>query len=80
MGLVKTRRLAYPPLAGADDPWGSRQAERCECRAMQKQQRAKARMIGTANYRTELCQTAERDCAKLPNGFTPNYRMAIARC
>ena len=42
MGLVKTRRLAYPPLAGADDPWGSRQAERCECRAMQKQQRAKA--------------------------------------
>ena len=36
MGLVKTRRLAYPPLAGADDPWGSRQAERCECRAMQK--------------------------------------------
>ena len=40
MGLVKTRRLAYPPLAGADDPWGSRQAERCECRAMQKQQRA----------------------------------------
>ena len=39
MGLVKTRRLAYPPLAGADDPWGSRQAERCECRAMQKQQR-----------------------------------------
>ncbi len=42
MGLVKTRRLAYPPLAGADDPWGSRQAERSECRAMQKQQRAKA--------------------------------------
>ena len=41
MGLVKTRRLKYPPLAGADDPWGSRQAERCECRAMQKQQRAK---------------------------------------
>ena len=40
MGLVKTRRLKYPPLAGADDPWGSRQAERCECRAMQKQQRA----------------------------------------
>ncbi len=36
MGLVKTRRLAHPPLAGADDPWGSRQAERCECRAMQK--------------------------------------------
>ena len=44
MGLVKTRRLEYPPLAGADDPWGSRQAERCECRAMQKQQRAKAGM------------------------------------
>ena len=44
MGLVKTRRLKYPPLAGADDPWGSRQAERCECRAMQKQQRAKAGM------------------------------------
>ena len=44
MGLLKTRRLAYPPLAGADDPWGSRQAERCECRAMQKQQRAKAGM------------------------------------
>jgi hypothetical protein len=44
MGLVKTRRLAYPPLAGADDSWGSRQAERCECRAMQKQQRAKAGM------------------------------------
>ena len=59
MGLVKTRRLAYPHpalsslrdslrsgdiLAGADDPWGSRQAERCECRAMQKQQRAKAAM------------------------------------
>ena len=39
MGLVKTRRLAYSPLAGADDPWGSRQAERCECRAMRKQQR-----------------------------------------
>ena len=30
MGLVKTRRLAYSPLAGADDPWGSRQAERCD--------------------------------------------------
>ena len=45
MGLVKTRRQAYPPLAGADDQWGSRQAERCECRAMQKQQRAKAGMM-----------------------------------
>ena len=44
VGLVKTRRLKYPPLAGADNPWGSRQAERCECRAMQKQQRAKAGM------------------------------------
>ena len=69
MGLVKTRRLAYPHpalsslrdslrsgdiLAGADDPWGSRQAERSECRAMhppslklrrtRKQQRAKAAM------------------------------------
>lgn len=44
MGLVKTRRLKYPPLAGADDPWGSRQAKRCECRAMQKQQRAKVGM------------------------------------
>ena len=44
VGVVKTRRLKYPPLAGADDPWGSRQAERCECRAMQKQQRTKAGM------------------------------------
>ena len=41
MGLVKTRRLAYPPLAGVHDPWGSEHAERSECRAMQKQQRAK---------------------------------------
>ena len=40
MGLVKTRRLAYPPLAGVRDPWGSEHAERSECRAMQKQQRA----------------------------------------
>ncbi len=44
MGLVKTRRLAYPPLAGVRDPWGSEHAERSECRAMQKQQRAKAAM------------------------------------
>ena len=43
-------------------------------------QPAKARMIGAANYRTELRQTAERNCAKLPNGFAPNYRMAVARC
>ena len=43
-------------------------------------QPAKARMIGTANYRTDLRQTAERNCAKLPNGFAPNYRMVIARC
>ena len=28
MGLVKTRRLAYPPLAGVRDPWGSEHAER----------------------------------------------------
>ena len=40
MGLVKTRRLAYPPLAGVRDPWGSEHAERSECRAMRKQQRA----------------------------------------
>ena len=44
MGLVKTRRLAYPPLAGVRDPWGSEHAERSECRAMRKQQRAKAGM------------------------------------
>ena len=49
VGLVKTRRLAYPPLAGADAPWGSRQTERCECRAMQKQQRAKAGMMPLAS-------------------------------
>ena len=40
MGLVKTRRLEYPPLAGVRDPWGSEHAEQRECRAMQKQQRA----------------------------------------
>ena len=28
MGFVKTRRLAYPPLAGVRDPWGSEHAER----------------------------------------------------
>ena len=44
MGLVKTRRLEYPPLAGVRDPWGSEHAEQRECRAMQKQQRAKAGM------------------------------------
>ena len=54
MGLVKTRRLAYPPLVGVRDPWGSEHAERSECRAMHppslklrrtgKQQRAKAGM------------------------------------
>ena len=54
MGLVKTRRLAYPPLVGVRDPWGSEHAERSECRAMNppsqrlrrtgKQQRAKAAM------------------------------------
>ena len=54
MGLVKTRRLAYPPLVGVRDPWGSEHAERSECRAMHpppqrlrrtgKQQRAKAAM------------------------------------
>ena len=44
MGLVKTRRLKYPPLAGVRDPWGSEHAEQRECRAMQKQQRAKAGM------------------------------------
>ena len=46
MGLVKTRRLAYPPLAGVRDPWGSEHAERSECRAMRKQQRAKAGIKG----------------------------------
>ena len=54
MGFVKTRRLAYPPLVGVRDPWGSEHAERSECRAMhppsprlrrtRKQPRAKAAM------------------------------------
>ena len=33
MGLVKTRRLAYPPLVGVRDPCGTEHAERSECRA-----------------------------------------------
>ena len=46
MGLVKTRRLAYPPLAGVRDPWGSEHAERSECRAMHPPSRCALRRTG----------------------------------
>ena len=33
MGLVKTRRPVYPPLAGVRDPWGSEHASDAEAAA-----------------------------------------------
>ena len=67
MGLVKTRRLAYPPLAGADDPWGSRQAERCGCRAMRKQQRAKAGMKLPTPKSARKCAPFPQQLSKPPH-------------
>ena len=74
MGLVKTRRLAYPPLAGADDPWGSRQAERCECRAMQKQQRAKAGVRMKALPKATTGKGVRSPSRKLANALTSALR------
>ena len=34
--------------------------------------------IHTSSHRVQLRQTTERNCAKLPNGTVPNYRMVIA--
>ena len=75
MGLVKTRRLAYPPLAGADAPWGSRQAERCECRAMRKQQRAKAGMTPLASKQARKCAPFPLQSSKRPStkSLPPNH-------
>ena len=79
MGLVKTRRLAYPPLVGVRDPWGSGHAERSECRAMHKQQRAKAAMklpmkgdIRRITNRSTIA--AMREAERISdNPFVPKY-------
>ena len=51
MGLVKTRQLAYPPLAGVRDPWGDAPAPK-----------ASGRVSASAN-----CEAAARPRANTPS-------------